>query len=339
MAYFPPTGSVVTFQSQPSSMLVGASIIGAVPVTGNVFVAGSIAAVGSITALQGTNPWIVNMPSSSVISYQAAGSVLAVSGSFSGGNSSVTAFQGGAWSASVSGGYVNVIGSVATVPPSGVYITSVVNTTPSSMLVGASIIGLTPVSPTPSSVFNYQAGTTITSISGTITIGAITSGASIVGTYQEDLGHTSGDRGLFTLGVRNDAVASFASADLDYTPHALDSAGRGIVKLYAPEESRVEGYNSVVSGSVTTLVAAAGTGLKNYITDIMIANTGSVATLVTFKDGAASILGYTIAPAGGGSNIVGMAIPMRTGANATFDFQAATSSSVLYATVKGYKAP
>lgn len=137
---FIPTGITSIVNTVPSSVLVGASIMGTVPVT------------------QTTSPWVVNFPSPSTISYQLAGSILAVSGSFSSppqnsiianqaagsvlavrtdnasviavlsnssvatlqgtspwviSNPSVTAYQGGAWSTSVTGGYVNVIGSVA----------------------------------------------------------------------------------------------------------------------------------------------------------------------------------------------------------------------------------
>lgn len=162
---------------------------------------------------------------------------------------------------------------------------------------------------------------------------------SIVGTFAEDAGHTSGDKGLFVLGVRNDAVASFTSANLEYIPLGTDSAGRSVTKPFAPEESRIEGYNSVVSTSITTVIAAAGTGLRNYITDVQIANTGASTTLITFRSGGGtSVLGYTIAPTGGGSNI-SLQMPMRTLANETFDFQPTTASSVLFVTAKGFKAP
>lgn len=163
---------------------------------------------------------------------------------------------------------------------------------------------------------------------------------SIVGTFAEDAASTSADKGLFVLGVRNDAVASLVNANLDYGAFAQDSAGRNVTKPFSPEESRVEGYNSVVSGSVTTLIAAAGAGLKNYITDVVLVNTGAVATLVTFKSGGGtSVLGYGFAPAAGGSNMIGWAMPMRTLANETFDFQATTSTSILFAKVSGFKAP
>lgn len=112
MAFIPPIGSTVAFQSDPtklvgtvsivgnmnssitafqggawitsvvnivpSSLLVGASIIGTVPVTGNVFINGSVATVGSVTALQGTNPWITVPTSGSIIATQLANSVMGV---------------------------------------------------------------------------------------------------------------------------------------------------------------------------------------------------------------------------------------------------------------------
>lgn len=139
--------------------------------------------------------------------------------------------------------------------------------------------------------------------------------------------------------IRNDAVASFLGADLSAIPRMSDSAGRTVIKPFAPEESRIEGTIALTNTSITTVIAAAGTGLKNYITDFFIANSGSVTTLVTLKDGLGSVLGYTIAPATGGSNGPGIHTPIRTGANATFDIQATNPTSTLYATFTGFKAP
>lgn len=204
--------------------------------------------------------------------------------------------------------------------------------------VGVSVIGLTPVNVV-GSVYGTVTLTGNSSISGTVNAITTWTAPSIVGTYSEDATHTTADKGLFVLGVRNDAVASFVSANLEYSPMAADSAGRSIVKPFAPEESRVEGYASVVSTSVTTLVAAAGAGLRNYITDFWLVNSGAATTVVTFKDGAGSILGYSVAPLASGSNSPGIITPIRTGANASFDFQATTATSILFATVKGFKAP
>lgn len=161
---------------------------------------------------------------------------------------------------------------------------------------------------------------------------------SIVGTYGEDIPSTAADKGLFTLGIRNDTVASLVGTDLDYTGWSTDSAGRHLVKPFAAEESRLSTISSTVSTSVAALFPSV-IGLRNYVTDVMVVNTGSVSTLVTFKDGSTSILGFTIAPAGGGSNINGMAFPMRTAPAQDFTYTATTPSSVLYISAYGYKAP
>lgn len=231
-----------------------------------------------------------------------------------------------------SGSILTIVpGSVATVPaPGSVSGVGVFNVNP---IGNGSVITV----PQPASV----SGVGLFNVNhvGNGSVITVFSSPSIVGTYAEDSGHIDGDKGFFVLGVRNDNVSSFASANLDYTPHGLDAAGRVLVKPFAPEESRISGYSSVNGTSVTTAISAPGTGLRNYITDVEVANTGSVATLVTFQDGAASVIGFTIAPATGGSNIVGMAMPMRTGTNTTFDFKAATAASTLYVTARGFKAP
>lgn len=179
-------------------------------------------------------------------------------------------------------------------------------------------------------------GTSAVAVGGSVI--TIFNTPSIVGTYAEDSASANNDKGILSLGLRNDTVSSVVNADLDYTVFAADSAGRHLIKPFSADESRLDTATSVVSSSVTSLFPSV-VGLRNYVTDIMIANTGSVATLVTFKDGSTSILGFTIAPAGGGSNINGMAFPLRTAPAQDFTFTATTPSSVLYVTAKGYKAP
>lgn len=258
MAYIPASNSVVAFQSQPSSLLVGASIIGLTPVTitsGNSSVTGTMSVLGTVPVTQATTPWIVNMPSSSVIAYQAAGSIMQVTGGGGG-----TQYLENAQAASVTGTAVmfksnlttsilsvvtpntplpivgsisgvagaSIIGigilnqaeggsaqlslatssfnrvfngvnwdrqagnssigtlvstgssSVITQPASGTWITSVMNTNPSSLMVGASIFGTVPVTqttspwvvnvPTPSYIA-YQLAGSILAVSATVNTG------------------------------------------------------------------------------------------------------------------------------------------------------------------------
>lgn len=311
----------VTFSGTPS-------ISGAVTVVGNPSVSGTVGA--SIIGAVNVNPSSVEVlnPVSILAVTQSGAWSASLVGTIPG---SVVAFQGTPeWTvkSSISGGIFPISGSVAA-------------TITNSALTVDQGTGFGSVAS------HIKSGSVIAVLGGNTSVLAVQSGAfnvglvapSIVGTYAEDAGHTTADKGVFTLGVRNDAVASISGSNLDYTAIGTDSAGRTLTKPFSPEESRVEGYIALTSTSVTTLVAAAGAGLRNYITDVLIANTGAATTLVTFKDGLGSILGYTIAPTTGGSNIVGMATPIRTGANATFDVQAATASSTLYATVKGFKAP
>jgi len=156
----------------------------------------------------------------------------------------------------------------------------------------------------------------------------------------EDAAHTSGDVGVQMLGVRNDAMAALSGTDLDYTPVATTSAGRVQVTT-AAHSAMLRGFNSVAGTGDTAVTGtiSGDAGLKTYITDIQVANTGSSTTLITFKDGSGgSTLAYTVAPAGGGSNIH-FTVPLVTTANTALFFACGTSSTTVYVSAQGYKAP
>lgn len=167
---------------------------------------------------------------------------------------------------------------------------------------------------------------------------------SIVGTYAEDAAHTTADKGFFVMGVRNDTVASFAGANGEYNPFGHDSAGRMITKPFAPGEASQIGTASTVNFGTTNaasirLFLAPGAGLKNYVTDFNISNTGATTTLVSFVDEDASVIGKTIAPAGGGSNH-SFNTPLVTQLpNKAVGVIAANATSTLHITMTGYKAP
>ena len=221
-------------------------------------------------------------------------------------------------SPSVSGA-VTIVGNTSI---SGTVGSSIVGQLPAGTAVLGSVTTLQGTNPwittfSNSSILATQQGTHIVSIVGSIP------SSTLVGNY----------------GHRNDNVASYLGGDLSWRPVALDSAGRPLTKPFAAEEARIEGYVALTSTSLTTLVAAAGAGLRNYITDLWFANTGATTTLVTLSDSAASVLGYTIAPTVSGSNLPGLVTPIRTGANASFNIQAGSNTSTLYATVKGFKGP
>lgn len=322
MAYVPNSGSVVAFQSDPTKLVGTVSVVG-LPTTQNVS--------GSVVATQGTNPWIITGSVQTSLTPAANQSVSGTVGSSIIGTVPVTqATTEWTVKSSLAGGIFPISGSVAATVTNfptnqnvsgsvvafqgGTRVTSLVSTVPSSVIVGASIFGTAPVT---------QSGTWKVSVAG----------------VQEDTGFTDGAEGTFALGVRNDTVASFVSANSDYTPFALDSAGRQLIKPFASEDATIISYvGSVVSASVT-LIQASAVGLRNYITDFWVTNTGSVTQLITFQGGDTSIVGFTIAPAGGGSNAPGIAIPLKSTRSQDLAFKATGTSSIVYLTVKGYQAP
>lgn len=231
----------------------------------------------------------------------------------------------------------NVSGSVVAFQ-GGTNISSIVNTVPSSVLVGSSIFGQLPagtamLGSVAATVNNFP---TNQSVSGTLTLtesgtwinSVISANPSsmLVGNYSQ----------------RNDAVASFLGGNLTWNPMATDSAGRVLTKPFSSEDGTIISYTgSVVSGSVT-LIQASAIGKRSYITDYWVQNTNtvnSVFSLVTFQDGSTSVIGYGSAPANGGSNSQGIHIPMKTAVSQDLAFKVSPSASIIYLTVKGYQAP
>lgn len=255
-------------------------------------------------------------------------------------------FNGTTWDrvrgATATGLFVNVTASVATRPgPASVSGVGIFNTNPIgngsvfAVLTNSSVTALQGTNPwnVTGSVYNYQAGTTITSISGTITIGAITSAASIIGTYQEDSASATGDRGLFTLGVRNDTMSSVTSADGDYSATTVGPTGEMVV-ANSPITKWVSGQTSVMYGTSVQAIAPQGASIFTYITGIQIANPSANNSLIKLTGGLGSVLGWTMAPANGGSNIV-FPNALKTGENSGFSASISGVSSV-YVTVTGF---
>lgn len=174
----------------------------------------------------------------------------------------------------------------------------------------------------------------------------------------EDAAHTTGDTGVMSLGVANEAQSSFG-ADGDYTPQATDVKGNTMnvgniahdtadagnpIKIggkalsadptavatgdrvnalfdllgkqvflpYTIPENMVSGaITSAMTGTTSTsLVAAPGAGLRNYITTIIVSNAhATVGTDVIIQDGSGGTTLLTIPAA---AVYGGAAIPLPT---------------------------
>lgn len=284
------SGTVITslVSTVPSSVIVGASIFGQLP-------AGT-AVLGSIISYQGLPSWNV---SGSVIGFQGGTQVTSlvstvpssvivgssIFGQLPAGTAmlgSVVAYQGVTpWIIAPSSGSVAVNGSVVAFPG--------VNPWP---VVG---IGSVITIFQSSSILAVPVGSVIT----------VLQSPSIVGTYSEDATHTSADKGIFALGVRNETMTSITSADLDYSPMAVGPLGEMLV-ANSPITKWIYGTTSIVSGPSVALFAAQGASIFSNMTGLNIVNpsannlTGTLST----GAGAASVLVYFTAPANGGSNMI-----------------------------------
>lgn len=112
----------------------------------------------------------------------------------------------------------------------------------------------------------------------------------------EDAVHTTGDVGVFILGLRAPAVpASPTSAAGDYGAILVDIEGKQIPSLSASPENKWKASLDFIATTDTLLKASAGAGLINYITDLILENTGATVARVTIKDNATRIATFTLA--------------------------------------------
>lgn len=400
MAFIPSSNSVVAFQSNPSVlqtlaglMSTNASVITVGTAVANQSVSGTIgASVIGLTPVAVSNfpaVQVVAPNNSSLFALQPAGSILAVSGTFTpAANQSVSgtvqADIRGSVAAVIIGGSIatttgnssvqvlnfpanqSVSGTVGTTQ-SGTWISSIVNTVPSSVIVGASIFGQLPAGTAmlgsivayqgaiwniAGSVVAGQVGTRISSIAGNVTVVSSIAGGifpvsgsvatvmtawqnpSIVGTYIEDAAHTSGDRGLFVMGVRNDTMSSVTSADIEYGPITIGVAGEIITAPGATFTKWVSGQTSIMYGASVAVIAAQGSSVFTYITAIQVVNDSANYSRLTFQGASGSTLGFTAAPGSGGSNIV-LPNAWKTNANGAFTASISGISSV-YVSASGF---
>jgi hypothetical protein len=86
----------------------------------------------------------------------------------------------------------------------------------------------------------------------------------------EDAGHTSGDTGVMTLGVRKDTATQQTSTDADYGAFSMDAYGAQFTRVDHPNRIRctVATSTAIVITAVGGSCVAPGAGLSIYITDI-----------------------------------------------------------------------
>lgn len=114
----------------------------------------------------------------------------------------------------------------------------------------------------------------------------------------EDVAHASGDLGVPAWTVRAPATpVAPASAAGDYSITLSDAEGKLIAITNADPINTWQASIDATTTTATAVKAAAAAGLRNYITDLTIENTGASAARVIIADGATRVWSCTV-PAG-----------------------------------------
>mgnify|MGYP000989411437 CR=1 FL=1 len=152
----------------------------------------------------------------------------------------------------------------------------------------------------------------------------------------EDAVAASGDTGVQMLGVRIPTTpVSPTSAAGDYGAFAIDLEGKQVQAPYAGMEVswQANPVTLTTTGS-TALKASAGGALRNFITDITIANTSATGTRVDILDNATVIRSFWAAPT---SNVTqSFSMPLKGTAATAVNVQLGTAVTDVRVSANGY---
>lgn len=132
---------------------------------------------------------------------------------------------------------------------------------------------------------------------GTVNLGTAGTSATSVG-KAEDAAAASGDTLVAVGGVRIPTTpVAQTSAAADYGTLAIDQEGKVVVTPYAGMEVSWQANPLTLSTTTSTaLKAAAAAGVRNYITDIDIANTSATGVRVDILDNVTIIRSFWVPP-------------------------------------------
>lgn len=141
--------------------------------------------------------------------------------------------------------------------------------------------------------------------------------------------------GAYAINAERTAVANADRVDL-----VADLTGKQIVLPYSNPENIVAGNPSAITNTTSTsVIAAAGAGVRLYITSLTVTNShATVGTLVQITDGSGgTVLWQGYAAAAGGGVAITFNSPLRTTANTALHAVCGTTGANVYVSAQGYK--
>lgn len=174
------------------------------------------------------------------------------------------------------------------------------------------------------------------------TLANVTTVATLTALTGGGVAHDAADSGNpVKVGTKSGTADQAAVANADRSDLRSDTLGHLVTRPYALHENLVSGATSAITTTTSTqVIAAAGAGVRNYITTLLVTNShADVGTLITITDGSGGAVlfaGYA-APVGGGFALT-FPTPLRGSANTAIHAVAGTTGANVYVSAAGYKA-
>ncbi len=193
----------------------------------------------------------------------------------------------------------------------------------------------------------FSTGSGSISITGVAAASSLPGIASASGTVAQ-ASTTSGQAGMLMQGAVTTSAPTYTTAqtsplslsttgDLRVTLGTALAAGIDSIMPYTLPASLVRGSTSAITGtSDTSVIAAGGSGVRNYITSLSIINShATVGTVVELKTATTVIWRGYAGPNGGGFAITFPA-PLRGGSNEAINCAAVTTGANVYCSAAGF---
>ena len=153
-----------------------------------------------------------------------------------------------------------------------------------------------------------------------------------------DKAHDAADSGNPTkIGARATTALSALTlvADGDRTNVHAGLDGVLITRPHCNLEAIVTGNATNTDGTSTSCIATSGSGIKTYLTSVILANTSAVAITVDIKDGSTTKFTLPI-PAGSGC-IFNPPVPIPGTANTAWNFDPSAAATTVTCSMVGFK--
>ncbi|MGX1354541.1 hypothetical protein AB7M49_008166 [Bradyrhizobium elkanii] len=139
--------------------------------------------------------------------------------------------------------------------------------------------------------------------------------------------------------VGSKAIAGLSTATLvsaaDRVENYAGLDGAQITRPHCGLEDIVSGNAADTSGNSTSCISAQGSGIKTYLTSVILCNTSATAITVDIKDGSTVKVSLPV-PAGGGC-IFNPPVPIPGSANTAWNFDGSAAATTVTCSMVGFK--